>query len=361
MRSVYIHIPFCSSICSYCDFCKMIYNDKWAESYLNRLEKEIDNYYENDEIKSIYIGGGTPSSLNLILLERLLKITDKFKLNFKNEFTFEMNVDDINEEKIKLLKKYKVNRISVGIESFDKFKLKFLNRKHNKKDIVKAIKLLRQYDFDNINVDFMYAIPIENFNIFKKDLKRFLKLDVEHISTYSLIIEDNTVLKINNIKNIDENIDAKMYKYILKKLKSKDYRHYEVSNFARSGCESIHNLTYWNNEEYYGFGLGAHGYINNVRYENTRNLNKYLSGEYRKEEYIVSTKEDMENEIMLGFRKLSGIDIKKFYDKFGKNIQEVFDIKTPFDKKLLILDGNYIKISEDKIYLMNEILNMMLK
>lgn len=361
MRSVYIHIPFCSSICSYCDFCKMIYNDKWAESYLNRLEKEIDNYYENDEIKSIYIGGGTPSSLNLILLERLLKITDKFKLNFKNEFTFEMNVDDINEEKIKLLKKYKVNRISVGIESFDKFKLKFLNRKHNKKDIVKAIKLLRQYDFDNINVDFMYAIPIENFNIFKKDLKRFLKLDVEHISTYSLIIEDNTVLKINNIKNIDENIDAKMYKYILKKLKSKDYRHYEVSNFAKSGCESIHNLTYWNNEEYYGFGLGAHGYINNVRYENTRNLNKYLSGEYRKEEYIVSTKEDMENEIMLGFRKLSGIDIKKFYDKFGKNIQEVFDIKTPFDKKLLILDGNYIKISEDKIYLMNEILNMMLK
>lgn len=361
MRSVYVHIPFCNSICSYCDFCKMLYNEEWVDHYLSKLEIEINKYYENDVVKTIYIGGGTPSSLSINFLERLFSMLSNIKIYDKNEYTIEMNVNDITEDKLILLKKYKINRVSVGIESFNKFKLKFMNRKHNKKEIIKAIKLLRKYDFDNINIDFMYALPIENYKIFKKDLKKFLHLDVEHISTYSLIIEDNTALKINDIKPLDENLDAKMYKYLTRKLKKYDFNHYEVSNFSKTGYESIHNLTYWNNEEYYGFGLGSHGFINNVRYENTRNLNKYLNEDFRKEEYIVSTKEDMENEVIFGLRKLSGIDIKKFYDKFGKNIQEVFDIKAPFKNKYLILEGNYLKIPEDKIYLMNEILGMMLK
>ena len=361
MRSVYIHIPFCRSICSYCDFCKMIYNDLWANDYLDALLKEIEKYYEGDLIKTIYIGGGTPSSLSLPLLNKLFEIIKIFKLSPLNEITFELNVDDINEDILKILKENNVNRISVVIQSFNNKKLKFLNRKHNSKDIFKKIKLLKSYGFDNINVDFMYALPVEDMYIFKKDLKKFIKLGVEHISTYSLIIEDNTALKINNVKPIDETLDYLMYKYITKKLRKKGYNHYEVSNFAKVGHQSSHNLVYWNNEEYYGFGLGSHGYINDVRYENVKNLVKYLDGEYRKEEYIVSLKEDMENEVIFGLRKLEGINIRKFFEKYDKNIQDVFNIEKALKNKYLILENEYLKIPEGKIYVMNEILNMIIK
>ncbi len=361
MRSVYIHIPFCKSICSYCDFCKMIYSESWADTYLDELSVEIDNYYENDEVGTIYIGGGTPSSLNNSQLIKLFDIIkSKFNLNHLKEFTFEMNVNDINNELCNILKSNGINRVSVGVESFDEFNLKFLNRKHNKKEIINNIKLLKSYGF-NINVDLIYALPTESFSTFKSDLNQIIKLDVNHISTYSLIIEENTMLYKNNIKSIDEELDYKMYDYVCKKLKSKGYNHYEVSNFSKDGYESIHNLTYWNNNEYYGFGLGASGYINGVRYDNTRSLNKYINHEYRLNEFIVSKKEDMENELILGLRKLSGINVYSFYEKFNENIQDVFNIKDVVKKGLIKLDGNFLKIPEDKIYIMNEIINNIIK
>ena len=360
MRGIYIHIPFCTSICSYCDFCKMLYNEPWSNLYLKSLSKEIEKYYEGDKVKSIYIGGGTPSCLSVDNLKTLFSMLKIFRLEEKYEFTFEMNINDITEEMLIFLKNNNVNRISIGIESFNPYKLKFLNRKHTSKEIKNNIKLVKK-NFNNINVDFMYATPIENMSMFKHDLKQIINLNVNHISTYSLIIEDNTVLKINNIESINEELDYKMYKHICKKLQNNNYNHYEVSNFSKVGYESKHNLIYWNNEEYYGFGLGAHGYINEVRYENTKNLNLYLNDEYRKEEYIVSKKEEMENEIILGLRKLEGIDIRKFFDKFSINIQDVFEIKDPIQKGLLKLDGTRLFIPEDKIYIMNEILQLILK
>ena len=361
MRSVYIHIPFCKSICSYCDFCKMIYSESWLDTYLSELELEIDKYYEGDEINTVYIGGGTPSSLNSNQLIKLFGIIkSKFDLSKLKEFTFEMNVNDINQELCEILKNNRVNRVSVGVESFDEFNLKFLNRKHNKKEIINNIKLLKSYGF-NINVDLIYALPTETFSTFKSDLNHIIMLDVNHISTYSLIIEENTMLYKNNIKNIDEELDYKMYDYICKKLKSKGYTHYEVSNFSKPGYESIHNLTYWNNSEYYGFGLGASGYINGVRYDNTRSLNKYINHEYRLNEVIVSKKEDMENELILGLRKLSGVNVYNFYEKFNENIQDIFNIKDAVKNGLLKLEGNYLMIPEDKVYIMNEIINNIIK
>lgn len=358
MRSVYIHIPFCSSICSYCDFCKMLYIEDWADKYLDALKEEILSIYEGEEILSIYIGGGTPSVLNKEQLIKLFDIINIFKYDKNKEFTFEVNVNDINEDLLSLLKNKGVNRLSIGIESFNKYKLKFLNRKHNKKDIVKAIKKIKEFGFDNFNIDLIYALPIETFNILKNDVKKILDLKPTHISTYSLIIEENTALKINNVKPIDEDLDYKMYKYICKKLKRRGYIHYEVSNFALLGFESIHNLNYWNNKEYYGFGLGAHGYISSVRYENTRSLNKYLNKEFKKNEIFISKKDDMENEVMLGLRKREGINIREFYDKFHVNIQEVFNLKDVIKNKLLILKENNLMVPESKIYVLNEILNM---
>lgn len=359
MRSVYIHIPFCSSICSYCDFCKFLHDDIWAEEYLVHLEKEVDEYYDQDEIRTLYIGGGTPSTLNIKNLVKLLDITKKFKLNNLEEFTFEMNVNDITEEKLKILKDNNVNRISIGIESFDKNNLKYLNRKHTKDEIFEKVSLAKKY-FDNISIDIIYALSIEKMSTLKKDIKYALKLGVKHISTYSLIIENNTILKVKNVKPIDEEIDYKMYSYICKKLKKNGFKHYEVSNFALDGYESKHNLVYWSNQEYYGFGLGAHGYISSLRYENTRSFNNYLKDNYRFNEMFLSNREDMENYIILGLRKLEGIDIKDFFNRYNTNIQDVFNINEMLKIGYLKLNGNMLYISEDKIYIMNEILNKIL-
>ena len=211
MRSVYIHIPFCSSICSYCDFCKFIYNDEWASKYLDFLNNEINEYYEDETVKSIYIGGGTPSSLSECNLNKLFEIVSHIKLKEYGEFTFECNINDINESVLKILKSNGVNRLSIGIESFNKNNLRFLNRKHNKKEIFESIKLAKSLGFENISVDLIYALPIESMLTLKNDVSNILKLKVEHISTYSLIIEDHTVLKNKKIEPIDEDLDYKMY------------------------------------------------------------------------------------------------------------------------------------------------------
>lgn len=360
MRSVYIHIPFCKSICSYCDFCKFLHEEVYASEYLNELSKEIDKYYDNDKIRTLYIGGGTPSVLSLNNLKKLFEITKKFDTSLLEEFTFEMNIDDITEEKLLLLKTNNVNRISIGIQSFNEINLKYLNRKHTKNEIIKNINLAKNY-FTNINVDLMFALPIETFSTLKKDVKEILKLDVPHISTYSLIIEQNTVLSHNKVKPIEEDLDYKMYSYILKELEKNNYNHYEVSNFAKEGYQSKHNLNYWQNNEYYGFGLGAHGFISELRYENTRSFNTYLKGNYRFNELVLSKREDMENEVILGLRKLEGINIVDFFNKYKINIQEEFNITPLLKNGLLKIKNNNIYIPEEKIYIMNTILNEILK
>ena len=360
MRGVYIHIPFCNSICSYCDFCKFLHNDVWASAYLTILKKEVIKYYEKDIVKSIYIGGGTPSVLSVTNLNKLFDIVNLFNRSNNCEFTFECNVNDITIELLSILKQNGVNRLSIGVESFDKYNLKYLNRKHEYKDIINNVKLAKEY-FDNINVDLIYALPIESMHVLKKDVSELLKLDVAHISTYSLIIEPHTAFYNKGIKPILEDVDAKMYEYICDKLKKNGYIHYEVSNFSKVGKPSIHNLTYWSNQEYYGFGLGAHGFINHVRYENTRNFNKYLEERYRLNEVLMSTLEDMENELMLGLRKLEGINIVRFEDKFGFSIYDAFPkLHKAIKEGYVVLDDEMLYIKEDKIYIMNEILNMIL-
>ncbi|MEG2458099.1 MAG: radical SAM family heme chaperone HemW [Bacilli bacterium] len=360
MRGVYIHIPFCKSICSYCDFCKFIYNSSWVNKYLSVLSNEIDEYYDNEEVKSIYIGGGTPSILDKNQLSTLGNIIKKFNLSSNIEFTFEINVNDITDELLSSLYSMGVNRLSIGVESFNNENLKYLNRKHTRKEISNNIKKCRSYGFDNISIDIIYALPNESISTVKKDIKEALRLKTEHISTYSLIIEDNTVLGVKKVKPIDEDTDAKMYNIVKRILRKNNYIHYEVSNFSKEGYSSIHNMIYWDNQEYYGFGLGASGYIDNIRYTNTRSFNSYLIGKYRKEELFISKRETMENEIMLGLRKIKGIDIKDFFLKYNINIQDEFNITDLIKEKLLVLDGSMLRISEDNIYIMNEIINMII-
>lgn len=356
MESVYIHIPFCKSICSYCDFCKMLYNGPWVTQYLNALINEIQDKYLGEEIKTLYIGGGTPSALSIKDLRYLFEIISRFNLEKIEEFTFECNLNDINEELLQLLKENRVNRLSVGIESFNEDKLKFMERSHTFVEAKDKMKLMRKFGFDNINLDLMYGIPGETLKDLKKDLDLILKLEPDHISTYSLIVEDNTKVGISGVLPIKEELDASMYEYICDKLDMKKYVHYEVSNFALKGKESCHNLQYWSNNEYYGFGLGASGYIHGVRYENTRSLTKYVKGEFVKSEEILSKEDKMYNELMLGFRKMEGINLKEFFKKYEINMQEAFDLHEVLRNEELIVDGEYIYVNPEYIYVMNEIL-----
>ena len=353
-KSVYIHIPFCKNICSYCDFCKFIYNEKWVGAYLTGLNNEIKDRYMDDPIKTIYIGGGTPSVLSIDELKRLFKIISVFNTNDLEEFTFECNLSDINEGLLEILKNYKVNRLSIGIQSFNKKNLEFMERNADFKDALKKVDLCHQYGFNNINLDLMYAIPGETLKDLKKDLDLFLKLNPTHISTYSLILEDHTKLSSKNVSYIEEELDYEMFKLISKKLNSAN--HYEISNFSIPGYESKHNLVYWNNEEYYGFGLGASGYIDDIRYQNTKNLKEYLLGNYVLEKEILGLKEKMDYEIMLGLRKLKGINILEFRNKYSKDIEEVYNLKPLLKSKDLIKKKGYIFINPQKIYIMNEIL-----
>ncbi len=356
MKSMYIHIPFCKSICSYCDFCKMYYDEKMVLTYLDALKKEIDSVYQKEVLQTLYIGGGTPSHLSKPCLTKLFKIIDTFPFEENYEFTFECNIEDLSLLLLIFLKEHRVNRLSIGVESFLEKNLNFLNRYHTKEDVFLKIALAKQIGFSNISIDLMYALPGEHLDDLEEDIDFALSLDVSHISLYSLIIEEHTKIQIENIKPISDELDLKMYQLIEKQLEHAGYVHYEVSNYAKKGYESIHNLTYWNNNTYYGFGLGASGYIDNVRYSNTRSLNHYVEGNYRYQEEKISQELEMSNEMILGLRKLVGISLDDFYKKYGKRVEEVYAIQDLLDAKNLEIEKGYLRIPKDKIYVSNAIL-----
>ena len=360
MKSVYIHIPFCSSICTYCAFPKLFYFKKFSMRYLDSLKKEVETKYKGEEIKTIYIGGGTPSVLDVEELNYLFEILHKFKKSSNLEFTIECNVNDIDEEKLEIFKKNHVNRISLGVQTFNQKVLKKMNRKHNYKIVKEKIDLIKKYGIDNINIDLIYAFPETTLENLKEDLTKFFSLPVKHISTYSLMIEPHTLLYVKGLKNISEELDRDMYDLICNEMQKHGFIHYEVSNFSIQGFESKHNLTYWNNEEYYGFGMGASGYLGNLRYTNTLSLDKYLSNEYTGQEEILDNNDKMVYELILGMRKIKGINIENFNEKFQKNLLENSIIKALVKKGDLIVDANYLKIPYNKIYIQNEILEELL-
>ena len=354
VKSAYIHIPFCNNICSYCDFCKLLYNKDFVKKYLDALEKEITNNYKGEILDTIYIGGGTPSSLSIVELNKLFSIIKIFKLSKEYEFTFEVNIEDITEEKLEILKENKVNRLSIGIESFNDKYLKYLGRNYTSDIISERVELAKKY-FDNINVDLMYALKNESLDDLEEDIEKILKLDIKHISCYSLIIEKNTKLYIDNTKYISDDLDSDMYDLIDKKLENK-YHRYEVSNYSITSYESRHNLTYWKNNEYYGFGLGAAGYIDNIRYTNTRNLSKYISDNYEKQNELLTKEDKIKYEFILGLRLTSGLNKDNFNKKYGININEIEVIKELINKGLLIDDKINIYVPKKYFYVLNDIL-----
>lgn len=356
VKNIYIHIPFCTQICSYCDFSKVYYNDYLANKYLLSLEKEIDTRYKNEVVDTIYIGGGSPSSLNIVQLNKLFNIIKKIKKNKKCSITFECNSADLDNEKIKLLSENNVNRVSIGIQSFNKKILKILNRESNYFVIEKTIKNLNDVGIFDINVDLIYGVNSQTLSEINEDLEKILKLNITHISTYSLILEKNTILYNKNYKEIEEDDDYNMYKFINETLIDEGFINYEISNYSKIKYESKHNLCYWDNNHYYGFGVGASSYIENKRFSCINNFKKYINFIYEYDEEIIDNKKEEEYEFILGFRKIEGINKENFSLKFNKDIMKNEIIKKLVKENKLLHNDSNLFINSKYIYLSNEIL-----
>ena len=356
VKSCYIHIPFCQSICSYCDFCKVFYQEDIASSYLDCLEKEIKEKYKGEVLDTLYFGGGTQSSLSPSLLEKLFSLCSIFHLSPTCEITMEGNVESLTEEKIQIMKDFGVNRISLGLETTIPSLQKTLERPFSKKIFQKAISLLRSYGISDINVDLMYALPGESLEDLKKDLDFLCSLPITHISTYSLILEEHTKLKIQNIMPMGEELDLAMYHFIEKRLKKEGYCHYEISNFCKPSFASRHNLAYWKNQEYYGFGLGAASYLFPYRRSNTRSLTKYLKGEFSFEEEKLGKKEVMDYEVLLGLRLIEGINKDSFFQKYGLDLSLVYDYSILVRQVVLEENNSFVRLNPKYYYVLNEVI-----
>ena len=315
IEALYIHIPFCAHLCDYCDFPKLQYFRNFASDYLISLKRELDSYnIDREQIKSIYVGGGTPTALEDDLFLELLKIIKPYNVGVE-EYTFEANPESLTESKIKLLKEYGVNRISLGVQSTDNRVLNAINRKHSYSDVVKAINLLQQYDITNINVDLILGLPHSSKKLLINDLERLTSLGIKHLSCYALTIHPHTVLFNKGYQELDDEQMREYYDIVNDFLSEKGFIHYEVSNWSKPGYESKHNYTYWRNDQYYGVGLGASGYIDDIRYKNTVNLDKYLKGECIQEKEIVTPKDKLTYQIMLNLRTNEGLDVSFVKDK----------------------------------------------
>lgn len=317
-RGMYIHVPFCKYICKYCDFCKKFTKNFDHSEYIDALISEFRHVYENDsKIDTIYIGGGTPSALNYDQLVRLLVfINDNIDTRNVTEFSFECNPDDIDDKLLTLLQDSGVNRLSIGVQSLNDNILKNVNRNHTVEDVERTITLAGKY-FNNISIDLMFNLPGQSIEDIK-DSFTFIKRHsdvITHISYYSLILENNTVLGINNFENFSDDEEDEIYKLIQEELKSLGYEQYEISNFCKNSFESKHNMKYWSGSEYYGIGLGASQYICKHRTTNTRSMKRYIENINMKnyEENIVDQEfidkeEEIKEKIIFNLRTKKGIE-----------------------------------------------------
>ena len=323
IKHLYIHVPFCNTICFYCDFAHRVYDFSLAEKWLERLEREIKENCK-DQYETIYIGGGTPSCLNDDQLDRLLGMIDPYTKEVK-EYTIEVNPESLNINKIDIFNKHRISRISMGVQSSNENILRSLNRKHTFADARKGIRLLKENGLDNISVDLMYSLPDQDMDILSRTLSDILELDVPHISLYSLTIEENSVFGKKGIRSLDEDLEADMYEYIDRTLKENGYIHYEVSNFCRENHESRHNMGYWLYEDFLGLSIGASGKIQKNRYTNTRDFRKYLEeDDIRDEDLYLEKKDLMFENIMMSLRTIYGLDIEKFNEQYDCDLMKEY-------------------------------------
>ncbi|MGT2935356.1 radical SAM family heme chaperone HemW [Streptococcus castoreus] len=359
--SAYVHIPFCTQICYYCDFSKVFIKNQPVAAYLRTLIQEFDSYKIRN-LKTLYIGGGTPTSITAQQLNYLLtELTKNLDLGVLEEFTIEANPGDLTPDKIDVLKASSVNRISLGVQTFNDKHLKQIGRSHNEAQIYSTIDALKKAGFSNISIDLIYALPGQTLDQVKENVAKALTLDIPHLSLYSLILEHHTVfmnkMRRGKLQLPTEDLEAEMFDYILSEMEANGFEHYEISNFTKPGFESRHNLVYWNNDEYFGCGAGASGYLNGIRYRNRVPIQHYLetvaNGNARLNEEILSQEEMMEEEFFLGLRKKSGVSVQKFQKKFGVSFADRYGliVKELQDQGLLVKDDAFVRMTKKGLFL----------
>lgn len=322
---LYLHVPFCKSICFYCDFTHQLYRDAMVEKWLNALEIEINAKKINKHLKTIYIGGGTPSSLKASYLKRLLSLLEPFSKEVI-EYTIEINPETLTEEKVQVMKEYGINRASIGYQAFQKEVLSAMNRHHTDQDVRYTVDLLHKYGIDNYSLDLMYGLPNTTLNDVKESVKHALTFKPNHLSLYSLIIEPGSVFGKRGIQPMDEDLEADMYEWIEAYLKDNGFIHYEVSNFAKGNqFESLHNKAYWKYYDFYGLSIGASGKEGHIRYENTNSMKEYLNNPLARNEIDLSKEDLMFEHLMMSLRlKEEGLDLKEFKQIYGISFDDVY-------------------------------------
>ncbi|MFN3966205.1 MAG: radical SAM family heme chaperone HemW [Endomicrobiia bacterium] len=362
MLGVYIHIPFCKKKCNYCDFCSYVRDENTISLYLDALKREIFYYTSffsfliahSSSFFTIYIGGGTPSLLNCHQLKFLFdSIIDNFDISKVCEITFECNPESITKEKLKILKDFGVNRLSIGVQSLNDKILKFLGRVHTKNDFLKKYELARRLGFENINIDLIYGIPGQTLNNWEETLKNVVRLKPEHISAYCLTIEEGTKLKKDGIV-LDDDKSADMYEFAVSYLVNYRYKHYEISNFAFPKYECKHNINYWQNGQYFGFGCSAVSYLNGIRRKNTTDLDLYIetAGEKTAVEEIdiYNPEKYLSEKIFLGLRMTEGIPLtQEIKNKYGQVIDRFIN------EGFLKLDSGNISLTKSGLFVSNRI------
>ncbi len=359
--SAYVHIPFCTQICYYCDFSKVFIKNQPVDSYLEHLLEEFRSY-DIEKLSTLYIGGGTPTALSAPQLEVLLNgLTKNLNLSVLEELTIEANPGDLDADKIAVLKNSAVNRVSLGVQTFDDKMLKKIGRSHLEKDIYENIDRLKLAGFDNISIDLIYALPGQTMEQVKENVAKAIGLDIPHMSLYSLILENHTVfmnrMRRGKLPLPKEELEAEMFEYIIAELERSGFEHYEISNFSKPGFESRHNLMYWDNAEYYGIGAGASGYVNGVRYKNHGPIRHYLSaveeGNACITEDHLSQKEQMEEEMFLGLRKKSGVSMARFEEKFGQSFAGLYGeiVRDLVQQGLMQIEGDHVRMTKRGLFL----------
>ncbi|MER3125994.1 radical SAM family heme chaperone HemW [Bacillus pumilus] len=371
MKAAYIHIPFCEHICHYCDFNKFFIKTQPVDEYLGSLEKEMQHTIDQkgeQELKTIFIGGGTPTSLTVSQLDQLMNSIHRVLKPTKKlvEFAVEANPDELSLEKLHVLKAAGVNRLSFGVQTFEDDLLKKIGRVHQKKDVLTSFQRAREVGFDNISLDLMFGLPHQEKHHVMNSLETAFSLGAEHYSVYSLIVEPKTVfynlMQKGKLHLPPQEREAEMYELVMDEMERHGLKQYEISNYAKTGFESQHNLTYWSNEDYFGFGAGAHGYVDGVRNVNAGPVKHYLelieqTGFPYKETHQVTKAEQIEEEMFLGLRKIEGVKSADFQAKYGATPEVLFSsvLEDLEEKGLIVKDDIGIRLTRKGKLLGNEV------
>ncbi len=358
MKGLYIHIPFCESICHYCDFVKRVpRNQEMIDTYIGALVNEISSYRDHfSTIETIYIGGGTPSMLSIVQFKRLF---DSLVEINPIEYTVEVNPESYTDEKGILFKEYGINRISLGVQTFNPELLSYLNRKHTNEHVIHVVNHLKKIGIPYISVDLIYSIPGQTLNDLTIDLEYIQKLDITHVSCYSLILEEKTYFYHQYLRGkfetMDEDTEATMYQMVMDELKKQGFEHYEISNYAKHKHYSKHNLLYWTLGEYIGVGLGAHGLLNNERTYNHKALPKYLISPLDKKE-IQSNDSLLQDELIFGLRKINGVSVSELEEKYSFKLLEKYPgLKEKMEIGLVKIEEGRLKLTEKGVFLGNQV------